>query len=139
MFEYLILFFSNLIYSTLLFRSLESNNSEVVLNGLNNIKQDFERINFPLVININIVFVCLIISSIISLFTISIVYKKINTSNVLSVTNNMVTLFLLNLGTTLSTLYFFRVSDSSRGIFVDKLYCLPSNFYYLYFVVKKYF
>ncbi len=139
MFEYLILFFSNLIYSTLLFRSLESNNSEVVLNGLNNIKQDFERINFPLVININIVFVCLIISSIISLFTISIVYKKINTSNVLSVTNNMVTLFLLNLGTTLSTLYFFRVSDLSRGILLISFIVYPLIFIIYILLLKNIF
>lgn len=114
MFGYLILFTYNLFFNLIFLRRLLNVNNEVSKNNINNLLQDFSRIQFPVDIVFTNLFFSIIISSILTLLLFNLVINSLDRENIVNLLNVFIRVLFIYMGVIFICFYLFRFFNLSR-------------------------
>ncbi len=119
------IFIFNFLISYITFSRVQNIYPEIILNSLENIRNDLSSIGFPNDVNLNIYLIIFIISLFNTLFWYIFVYKNLKINEVTDLLKYFGILFFINLGVSFFFLYFLRFFDISRGVLLLNLLSYP--------------
>ena len=121
-------FFFNLIINNL--------DQNTLLNSLENLAGDFQSINFPVNLELDLFFISFLISLVNSILIIRVVFLKIKLSDPLILIKKFIILFFINCGTLFTILYFLRIYNLPRSYIVLQIIIFPFVFLLLTSLLK---
>ena len=128
---------SNIFYSFYFLKRIETKSPDIITNGLENLKNDFEKINFPAALNFNIFIISSLIGIATAVIAYYLVFKKINLDNLIQILMSSVFLFFINIGTTFTMLYFFRIFNIARSTLLVNFFFYPVIFIIIIILLKS--
>lgn len=134
---FLIIFLINIVFTNFFFNLIIANlDQNTLLNSLKNLAEDFQSINFPLNLELDLFFISSLISLVNSILIIRVVFLKINLSDPLILIKNFIILFFINCGTLFTILYFLRIYNLPRSYIVLQIIIFPFVFLLLTALLK---
>ena len=130
------LFSINVLFTNHFLQLFAERENAIIYRGLENIAEDFARIQFPIDFNISLLFVSITIS-IFSTFLITfMVYKSADINKLETIINSLSTLFFVNLVSISSVLYFLRIYNVPRGLLLINVISFPFLFGFIIYFLK---
>ena len=130
------IFSLNVLFTNYFFQLFAKRENAIIYKGLENIADDFARIQFPVEFNISLLFIAIVISIFTTLLITFTVYKYANINKLETLINTLLKLFFVNLVSVSSVLYFFRIYNAPRGLLLINLISFPFLFGFIVYFLK---
>ena len=119
------IFFLNILYTNYFLQLFSKRENAIIYDGLQNIVNDLDRIQFPTTINISLFSISIIVSIFSILLIILTVYRNINVESIENILKTLIKLFFINLTSITSIFYFLRIYNVPRGLLLINLFLFP--------------
>tara|TARA_B100001564_G_C20667475_1_gene684483 strand:- start:1539 stop:3290 length:1752 start_codon:yes stop_codon:yes gene_type:complete len=121
----LLIFTFNLVFNNFLIDHLLNKNTDIAKYVLENVQDDLIKISFPLNFQLNSFFFAFIVSLLMTALTKVYVVNNFSTENAVKIISTISKLFFIYTGSIFSILYFLRLFQLSRGVFILAMAVYP--------------
>ena len=121
----LLIFTFNLAFNNFLIDHLLNRNTDIAKYVLENVQDDLIKISFPLNFQLNSFFFAFIVSLLMTALTKVYVVNNFSTENAVKIISTISKLFFIYTGSIFSILYFLRLFQLSRGVFILAMAVYP--------------
>ncbi len=121
----LLIFTFNLVFNNFLIDHLLNKNTDIAKNVLENVQSDLIKISFPLNFQLNSFLFAFIASLLMTALTKVYVVNNFSTDNAVKIISTIARLFFIYSGSIFSILYFLRLYQLSRGVFLVAMFIYP--------------